>query len=235
METSFRVPSSLKRLFGETWLNPLHLARRSLRAALASIAPQASGRLLDVGCGGQRYRPLFRSVDAYLGVDLPSNSSESRALDAFASGLNLPFSPASFDTVLCTEVLEHVPEPLILMTELSRVLRPGGLLILTTPQTWGLHEVPHDYYRYTEYGLRYLARRAGLTVVSVIPTCGVWTTAGQRVASFLFFSVSAGWLLPAKALLAGLLVPWQLIAAGLDALFQHRGDTLDNLLLAKKP
>jgi SAM-dependent methyltransferase len=235
METSFKAPSGLKRRFGETWLNPLHLARRSLRAALAAAPPQAHGRLLDVGCGGQRYRLLFRNVDAYLGVDLPSNSADNRNLDAFADGLHLPFPTAAFDTVLCTEVLEHVPEPLVLLTEVARVLCPGGLLILTTPQTWGLHEVPHDYYRYTEYGLRYLAGRAGLNVLVVEPTCGVWATAGQRVASFLFFSVSAGWPLPAKALLAGLLVPWQLIAAGLDALFQHRGDTLDNLLLAKKP
>jgi SAM-dependent methyltransferase len=188
-----------------------------------------------VGCGGQRYRSLFREVESYLGVDLPSNSAGNHALDVFADGLHLPFMPMAFDTVLCTEVLEHVPEPLALMTELARVLRPGGLLLLTAPQTWGLHEVPHDYYRYTEFGLCYLAGRAGLTVSVIRPTCGVWTTVGQRVASFLFFSLGYGWPLPAKALLAGLLIPWQWLAAGLDALFKHRGDTLDNLLVAHKP
>jgi len=235
METSFHIPADLKRRFGETWLHPLHLARRSLRAAVVAVAPRAHGRLLDVGCGSQRYRLLFPGVESYCGVDLPSNSADNRALDAFADGLHLPFVPAAFDTVLCTEVLEHVPEPLVLMTELARVLRPGGLLLLTTPQTWGLHEVPHDYYRYTEYGLRYLAERAGLIVQAVQPTCGVWTTAGQRIISFLFFGLGHRWPLPAKALLAGLLVPWQWLAAGLDVLFQHRGDTLDNLLLAQKP
>ncbi len=235
METSFDVPPALKRLFSETWLNPLHLARRRLRAVLAAAAPYARGRLLDVGCGRQRYRALFASVSAYLGVDLPSNSANSRALAAFASGLHLPFPGDCFDTVLCTEVLEHVPEPLTLMKEAARVLRPGGHLILTTPQTWGLHEAPHDYYRYTEYGLRYLAQAAGLDVLRVTPTCGVWATTGQRAASFLFFELGASWPLVLKGALALGLAVGQMAAAALDAVFGHRGDTLDNLLIASKP
>lgn len=235
MEVSVRLPAELQRRFGDTWLNPLHLARRSLRRALSANAAQAHGRLLDVGCGNQRYHALFARVDSYVGVDLPSNSAHYRTPQAFADGLWLPFPAAVFDTILCTEVLEHVPEPQAFMCEMTRVLRPSGTLILTTPQTWGLHEVPHDYYRYTEYGLRYLAAGAGLSVASVTPTCGVWTTAGQRVVSFLFFGLGGRWWLPLRALLALALVPCQMLAAVLDSLCGHRGDTLDNLLVARKP
>ena len=72
-----------------------------------------------------------------------------------------------------------------------RVLKSGGFLVLTTPQTWGLHGAPHDYYRYTEYGLRYLAERAGFDVVRIEPTCGIWATVGQRLSSFFFFEFGA--------------------------------------------
>ena len=235
METSFNISPDLKSRFSETWFHPLHLARRSLRAALASAVPHARGRLLDIGCGSQRYQTLFAYVDRYIGIDLPSNpASSSRSLSAFANGLSLPFAGGSFDTILCTEVLEHVPVPLSLMREIARVLRTGGYLILTTPQTWGLHEAPHDYYRYTEFGLRYLAERSGLTVESVRPTCGIWTTVGQRLSSFIFFFFGEGRPLFVKALLAVVCAGWQIAMAGLDALFGHRGDPLDHLLIAHK-
>jgi SAM-dependent methyltransferase len=234
METTFNVSPGLKQRFAETWFHPLHLARRSLRAALVSAAPQARGYLLDVGCGGQRYRSLFAHAKRYVGVDLPSNSANTSLLSAFASGLNLPFADRSFDTVLCTEVLEHVPEPLVMMQEIARVLRSGGCLILTTPQTWGLHEAPHDYYRYTEFGLRYLAERSGLTVERVQPTCGIWATVGQRLSSFIFFTFGDGRPLLVKAFLALMCAGWQITMAGLDALFSHRGDPLDHLLVARK-
>lgn len=233
METTFH-PRPWQRRLADTWLHPLHIARRSLLRTLATAAPVVHGRTLDLGCGSKRYRDLFPGVTSYLALDLPSNSAGERGVHVFGDGRFLPFLDASFDTVLCTEVVEHVPTPELVFGESARVLKPGGHLVLTTPQTWGLHEAPHDYYRYTEFGLRFQAERAGLRVVSVTPTCGVWATAGQRVSSFLFFEWGADRNLLVQGLAVGVCTTVQLASAGLDRLFRHRGDPLDHLLIAVK-
>ena len=81
---------------------------------------------------------------------------------------------ASMDTVLCSQVLEHVPRPWDAFAELARVLRPSGHLIVTVPHLSIIHEAPHDYYRYTRYGLKALCQQAGLEVVKIEPTGGLW-------------------------------------------------------------
>jgi SAM-dependent methyltransferase len=77
-----------------------------------------------------------------------------------------------FDTVLLSDVLEHVPEPVSLLLEVARILSPGGRLILNVPFMYWLHEVPNDYFRYTEYGLTALAKRAGFEVLLLEPYGG---------------------------------------------------------------
>jgi SAM-dependent methyltransferase len=209
----------------------LHIARRLLRQAVEQRAHYARGRLLDVGCGLQPYRDLFRSVDLYVGIDVPPSAK----VDIYGTALSLPFPDACFDSVLCNEVPEHVPEPALLMSEVARVLRPNGILLLTTPQTWGLHLEPFDYYRYTKYGLRYLAEKSGLRVLEVAPTCGLWATLAQRVTDTCIYTYGAGaspWLLE---LVSVGLAPVLLLGYALDQLLGKRGDTLDNVLVALKP
>jgi len=75
----------------------------------------------------------------------------------------------SFDAVVCTQVLEHLPEPWVAVEEFRRVLVPGGRVIITAPLTWYLHELPHDYYRFTAYGLAHLLHRAGFHRLDVQP------------------------------------------------------------------
>jgi SAM-dependent methyltransferase len=217
-----------------TALDPLWIAKRSLRRTLVRVAPAARGRLLDVGCGRKPYRDLFTAVTAYVGIERPGTLSRSTVVDAWADALALPFPAASFDTVLCNEVLEHVPEPQRLFAEAARVLRPGGALVLSTPQVWGLHEEPFDFYRYTRYGLEYLARTSGLEPVEVRPTCGTFAMTGQRLASFFFYSTGAYRVAALNLLLRPLLAAGQLLAVALDELSGRRGDTLDNVLVARK-
>src|SRR5207245_3323393 len=112
-------------------------------------------------------------VPHHISLDLPSTSASESRVTVWGDGRYLPFRSDVFASVLCTQVIEHVPTPEHVFAQAYRVLKAGGYLVLTTPQTWGLHEVPHDYYRYTEYGLRFLAERAGFTVVRVEPTCGI--------------------------------------------------------------
>ena len=213
------------------WRDPLHIARRSLRQAMVARADFVRGRLLDVGCGGQPYRREFRQVTEYVAMDLPRQ----QGVTVYGSALALPFADAVFDTVLCNQVLEHVPEPMRLVSESARVLKPGGVLLLTTPQTWGLHHEPHDYFRFTKYGLRHLAEQCGFTVIEVTPTTGLWATWAQRLADTMVYTYLAKRGRLVKALAGLALAPLLLAGYSLDKVFGFRGDTLDNVLLARKP
>ena len=156
------------------------------RRHVASVAHLARGRLLDIGCGEQPLRPLFAGrVDRIIGIDHVRTLHPNEKIELFGTALGLPFAEGSFETAVCFQVLEHVPEPLQLLQEARRVLKPGGFLILTAPHIWNLHEQPHDYYRYTLYGLRYLFEKAGLEVVEVRPMAGYFVTAAARFCYFL--------------------------------------------------
>jgi SAM-dependent methyltransferase len=174
---------------------------------------------------------MFNNVDRYIGVDLPPNSQA----DVYGDAMALPVQDGVFHTVLCNQVLEHVTEPSKLMAEVARVLRPGGVVLLTTPQTWGLHLEPHDFYRYTEYGLRYLAEKSGLEVVEVIPTCGLSATLAQRIADTVVYTEPnrrPPWL---ELSLSLLMAPVLMTGYGFDKLFGKRGDPLDHVLIARRP
>lgn len=159
---------------------PTYLEQETLFDALQKAAQGVQGGwLLDIGCGSQPYAHLFPDVARYVGVDLPPPPGAQRRADVWASGLHLPFVVESFDTVLCAQVLEHVPRPQQLIAEAFRVLKTGGRFILTAPQTWGLHEEPHDYYRFTQYGLRYLLESAGFEVQSIEARGGAFRVIGQ--------------------------------------------------------
>jgi SAM-dependent methyltransferase len=168
----------------------------SLERSLRAVAPQAHGRLLDVGCGDKPYEAWFRPyVRSYIGVEhaaaFGGTSASGRAgPDVVYGGGTLPFRDGAFDTVLSVQVLEHTPRPAILMAEMSRVLTPGGLLILTAPFQFRLHEQPHDYFRYSPHGLRQLCEDAGLEVFETVQQGSLWTVLGHKLNSYLSFRVA---------------------------------------------
>jgi SAM-dependent methyltransferase len=165
------------------WDDSAYLARIAIARALAAAAPHARGTLVDVGCGTRPYLPLFSPhITRYIGVNYPPTAAEHpyyAAADLYADGSHLPLRDACVQTVLCTQVLEHVPEPGLLLAEVARVLCPGGVVLLTAPQVWGEHEVPRDFYRYTSWGLRHLLVGAGLRPQRVQPLEGLFATLGQ--------------------------------------------------------
>jgi SAM-dependent methyltransferase len=138
------------------------------------IRAHASGVLLDCGCGDVPYYDVYRDeVTDIVCVDWNRPRGEVDHIDFYAD-LNgpLPLDDGSFDTVLLTDVLEHISNPNSLVSELSRVLRPRGILLCTTPFFYWLHEEPHDYYRYTEFALRRLCAENDLAVVELEPYGG---------------------------------------------------------------
>lgn len=145
----------------------------------AAAAMPAGARVLDAGAGDSPYRELFAHCE-YVASDWEGSPHPgARRADIVAPLDALPVADESFDGVLCTQVLEHVPDPAAALSELRRVLRPGAPLWLTVPFVGELHEEPHDFYRYTSYGLRTLCARAGLDVYDVQPLGGYFTTLAQ--------------------------------------------------------
>jgi SAM-dependent methyltransferase len=132
------------------------------------------GRLLDLGCGTvplyEAYRDLVSSVTC---VDWNGAGDRRRHVDVEHDlSRPLPFERATYDTVVLSDVLEHVPRPEALLAEVSRILSDGGKLLLNVPFLYWLHEQPHDYYRYTEHALKFLIRAAGLELVLLEPVGG---------------------------------------------------------------
>jgi len=166
---------------------PTYLEQESLLISLQKAAGHTrDGLLLDIGCGSCPYVSLFPAATRYVGIDLPSKLTAHQQPTIWGNGLRLPFAAKTFATVLCTQVLEHVPQPALLIEESSRVLQEGGALILAAPQTWGLHEEPRDYYRFTKYGLEYLLEDAGFEVQWIEARGGVFRMIGQTFLSFLY-------------------------------------------------
>jgi ubiquinone/menaquinone biosynthesis C-methylase UbiE len=158
-------------------LSPYWLDWKILRSAIEELAPHASGVMLDVGCSERPYGELFAPhVSRYVGLDYPPALLDKqpelweildrakRSVDVFGDGRRLPFPDGSFDTVLSTEVLEHVMSPGAVVAEMARVLKPEGRLLLTVPFIQPLHEMPSDYFRYTPFSLRKLVEGSGLVV-----------------------------------------------------------------------
>jgi SAM-dependent methyltransferase len=116
-------------------------------------------------------------------IDLEDRSGD---VDVLADVQAMPqIESDSFDTVLCTQVLEHVPRPWDAMGELRRVLAPGGILVLSVPHLSVIHEAPHDFYRYTRFGIEALCEQAGLEIVELVPTGGILTFLGHGASGFI--------------------------------------------------
>jgi SAM-dependent methyltransferase len=208
---SVSIPPPMQPPFEPKTLLASPLVQRALRSAsdwidlqwsllwalLARIAPQARGRLLDVGCGQKPYEALFRPyVKEYLGIEHEATFERTRASmsdqqpDLYYDGRRLPFDDRTFDTVLSVQVLEHTPEPGLLLSEMARVLRADGILILSAPFDFRLHEEPHDYFRYTPHGLRALCDQAGLEIVELHKHGGLWSIVAHKLNSYLALRVA---------------------------------------------
>ncbi len=155
---------------------PLTSATWAVRAPLAAwLQEQAAARepgyrVLDVGCGPKPYYPFFAGgASEYIGVDVVENP----AAELRGAVEELPVEDASFDLVLCTQVLEHCDDPAQAIRELRRVTAPGGRVLASTHGVQVYHPSPQDYWRWTYAGLeRLFAESADWQSVRVDPGAG---------------------------------------------------------------
>lgn len=129
----------------------------------------AGGRLLDLGCGSAPLFGAYRGhVREVLCIDWPSSVHSCPHVDVACDlSAGLPLAAACVQTVVLSDVLEHIRHPERLMGEVARVLVPGGHLLMNVPFLYGLHERPHDYFRFSVYALKCMIADAGLELVEV--------------------------------------------------------------------
>lgn len=187
-------------------------------------------RVLDAGAGEGRHRACF-ARQRYIAFDLAVGDAswDYAGLDARGDLAALPFRDACFDAVIHIVTLEHVREPQRVMAELGRVLKPGGRLLLVAPHEWEEHQAPHDYFRYTRYGLAYLLANAGFPDARIEPVGGFFRLLARRLLNALQFFPGVS-VVPA----ALFFVPPALLLPLLDGLDRTRAFTLGYTCTAVK-
>jgi SAM-dependent methyltransferase len=157
--------------------------RKFVQEIAESIPPGKT--VIDAGAGECQYKTLFAHTH-YIAVDLCVGDStwDWSQVDVKAALHDIPLPDNIADVILCTEVLEHVSNPAEVVRELARLLKPGGQLFITVPFSAREHQTPFDYFRFTQFGVRYLCEQAGLLVDFVKPIRGdfyrLYCVAGEQ-------------------------------------------------------
>jgi SAM-dependent methyltransferase len=173
-------------------LRPWHhqwLAGTPLYAALRPALAELRGDVLDVGCGAKPYRDWVPGARRYVGIDVFDGPTVDGLI---VPGRPWPAGDAEFDAVLCTQVLEHVPDLEHTVGELARVMRPGADAIISVPFIFGEHNAPHDYRRLSQHGLRRLLADHDLEVVEITQQGAIGSTLGSIFLCWTFDALPRG-------------------------------------------
>jgi SAM-dependent methyltransferase len=225
---AYKLPRGLRRhvLYFEAEIQD------AVNSLAQSLPPGA--RVLDAGAGEGQYKLAF-SKQRYCGVDLAVGDAawDYSRLDAVADLTALPFGEGVFDAVLHIVTIEHLREPAAAVREMARTMAAGGVLLVAAPHEWEVHQAPHDYFRFTRYGLAHLLEKAGLEIAEIRPAGGYFRLLARRLLNGLqFFSGGLRWLLFVPA--AVVLAPPALILPLLDGLDRDRNFTLGYICVARK-
>jgi SAM-dependent methyltransferase len=203
-----------------------NLRNRDAWVAAQAARVRAGARVLDAGAGSSPYRSLFKhcqyeTQDFAQLQDAQLRHGGYASIDYVCDITKIPVEPATFDVVLCTEVLEHHPEPINVVAELARVLKPGGVLLLTAPLGSGIHQEPYHFYGgYTPFWYRRFLPACGFEHVEISANAGSLRHIGQETIRFIQMTRPFGSMLPGPVSIAwaplwlllapimALLVPW---------------------------
>lgn len=176
-------------VFNPAWLSE-HRLRTKVKRIISSTEIDAKAKWIDVGCGLRPYEVCF-PAGVYAGVDVECSGRENdqKNPDYYFDGVTLPFGNANFEGAISTQVLEHVPNPLHMLKEMHRVIKPNGLLILSIPFVWQEHEEPYDYFRYTQFGVTELLKQAGFEIESITKDTGTIETLAMLVNTYVIHNL----------------------------------------------
>lgn len=164
----------------------LYIVRSAILKALRSNLQYFQGNLLDIGCGKMPYKSFIKEnsrIENYVGLDIETAIEYDPNIkpDFTWDGITMPFEDESYESIMATEVLEHCPDPRIILNEVYRVLKPQGVFFFTTPFLWNLHEVPHDEYRFTPFSLRRHLESAGFRRIDINASGGWHASLAQML------------------------------------------------------
>ena len=214
----------------------LDLQAGSIWNDLVVLLPQSRGVVLDVGSGAQPYRHLLPSGVTYQAIDYGGAERHfgySMPDTTYYQGDKWPIPDGSVDVILCTETMEHVPEPSVFLTEAFRCLKQEGRLLLTVPFAARWHYIPHDYWRFTPSGLERLFSAAGFEGAAVYSRGNAVTVACYKVMALmvpLLFPQRGGLLRRSASLTCGILTLPLLVALGAIAALSLKGQGGDDCL-----
>lgn len=162
---------------------------------LSIRAARTDELLLDAGAGNFRFRKLL--VEKHYNYESQDFEQvfdqSSRGLHTYVCDIkSIPVESNRYGVVVCTQVLEHLSDPLGALKELARILKPGGELFLTTNLLFPIHGAPYDFFRYTNYGLEYLCRESGFSDIEIVPRGGFFCLCAKII--FDFPAIASSWL-----------------------------------------
>ena len=217
------------------FINPFFFARRGLFKHVQDLAPQITGKTLDVGCGSKPYESLYDSSE-YIGLeyDTPENRSIKKA-DFFYDGANFPFEDNSFDSAVLNQVFEHVFNPNSFLDEVSRILKKDGKLFLTIPFAWDEHEQPVDYARYSSFGIKSILEKHGFEILEQRKSVQDIRVIFQLLILYIFKKLVTKNGLLNQLMILFLISPLNILGSLLNLILPSNVDLyLDNIVLAKK-
>lgn len=184
-----------------------NLSVRYLYRDLQITLPKMHGKLLDVGCGNKPYMTWATNITEYVGLDI---ESEGNAEIKIKYNEKWPIEDKYFDSVLCTQVLEHVDDPGHIVREISRVLRPDGSLVLSVPFCYNQHGAPHDYRRFSIFGIKEVLKK-DFDFIEIKTEGGIGSTIGTLTLNWIEVSLNANKM---TRILKGLLMPLWILFSG---------------------
>ncbi len=219
------------------FLNPFYFIRRGLYKGVHSNKGYLTGRLLDFGCGSKPYKALF-DVQEYIGLDIEvsGHSIRREAVDVYYDGMTIPFLDNHFDSIFSSEVFEHLFNLEEILSELHRVLKPGGHMLVTLPFVWDEHETPYDFARYTSFGIAHLLKKSGFEIIVMEKSTNYVETIFQ-----MWNTYAIQHLLPKHRYLAPLMTPLcvapvTIVGILLSKVLPKNKDFFhNNIVVARKP
>ncbi len=174
---------------------------------IPEIMKYINGKCIDIGAGDMPLKSLIeKQANQYDTLDVEKRAPNLTFLSDICN-MNM-IKNETYDSAICLQVLEHVSDPFKAMREINRILKKGSILVCSVPHLSRLHEEPHDYYRYTKYGLEYLFKKSGFSIVSITPTGGLFCFLGHQLSSIILLPV---WHIPIIKNIAFWLNKWVIV------------------------
>lgn len=213
--------------------NPKFYTKEMLKIILPKYC---RGKAVDVGSGHAKYKNLVEDYcEKYVSVDNLSSEyqfgDEDFKPDIISDVLNMPFKDEEFDTAICTEVIEHVENPFLLFKEISRILKPGGYLILSSGWATPYHKEPKDYWRFSKDAYKILCDRNSFELVDIQKKGGLFSCLLYFLSRNITLNTKR--IKRIKSILGPLFKILEILAEKFDAIINTE-DTIGHIIVAKK-